>query len=199
MQTFLPGQQLSQRWYAIYVRARHEKSVAAQFSLKSVEHFLPTYQEVHKWKNGCRMQVDLPLLPGYVFAKIFLSQRLCILECPGVIRFVGFNQELTPVENCEIESLRLGLQKHLARPYPYLTAGTNIRVRRGPFEGRMGILVRDEGGIRVVNSLDLLKRAIAVELDLADVDVVPSMSVEQATKNCCHIRSNEPIAMYTGK
>jgi transcription antitermination factor NusG len=199
MQTFLPVQQLSQRWYAIYVRSRHEKSVAAHFSLKSVEYFLPTYQEIHKWKNGCRMQLDLPLLPGYVFAKIVLSQRLCILECPGVIRFVGFNHELTPVEDCEIEGLRLGSQKHLVRPYPYLTAGTNVRVRRGPFEGRMGILVRDEGGIRVVISLDLLKRAIAVELDLADVDVVPSMPVQQTTKHCGHAPSNEPIAIYTDK
>src|SRR4029077_19043083 len=182
METFLPVQQLSQRWYAIYVRSRHEKSVAAHFSLKSVEHFLPTYQETRKWKNGCRMRLDLPLLPGYVFAKIVLSQRLCILECPGVIRFVGFNHHPTPVEDCEIEGLRFGLQRHLARPYPYLTAGTNIRVRRGPFEGRIGILVRDEGGVRVIISLDLLKRAIAVEMDVADVDVMPSMPAEQMTE-----------------
>lgn len=199
MQTFLPVLQLSQRWYAIYVRSRHEKSVAAHFSLKSVEYFLPTYQEIHKWKNGCRMQLDLPLLPGYVFAKIFLSQRICILECPGVIRFVGFNHEPIPVEDCEVESLRLGLQKHLARPYPYLTAGTNIRVRRGPFEGRMGVLVRDEGGVRVIISLDLLKRAIAVELDLADVDVIPSVSAQQMAKHCCPAPSSETVAIYSNK
>src|SRR5215813_13003195 len=101
MQASLPNQQFVQRWYAVYVRSRHEKCVAAHFGTKSLEYFLPTYKEVRKWKNGCRMQLDLPLFPGYLFARIFLWQRLCVLECPGVIRFVGFNQDLTPLEDCE--------------------------------------------------------------------------------------------------
>ena len=166
-----------QRWYAVYVRPRHEKFVATHFGVKSVEYFLPTYKEIHKWKNGCRMQMELPLFPGYLFARISLSQRIPVLECPGVIRFVGFNHELSPVEDSEIESLRLGLQMHFARPHPYMAVGTRIRVRCGPFEGRIGSLVREQGQTRVVLSMDILKRSIAVELNLADVDVMPIAAV----------------------
>lgn len=169
----LLNHQILQRWYVVYVRPRHEKSVAAHFGLKSVEHFLPTYKEEHKWKNGCRISVKLPLFPGYLFTRILLSQRVCVLACPGVIRFVGFNQDPTPVEDREVESLRLGLQKYLARPHPCLAAGTRIRVERGPFEGRVGILIRDQAGVRVVISMELLQRAITVELDLADLYVMP--------------------------
>ena len=171
-----PDQQLSQRWYAIYVRPRHEKVVANHFGVRSVECFLPVYKELHKWKNGSRMQLDFPLFPGYLFVRICLSQRLCVLQCPGVIRFVGFNHDTTPVEDSEVESLRLGLQKYLTRPHPYLTVGTKVCVRRGPFEGRMGILLRGEGRDRVIISMELIKRAIAVELDLADLDVAPQLA-----------------------
>jgi transcription antitermination factor NusG len=177
MQISLPNQQLCQRWYAIYVRPRHEKVVATHFGSRSVEYFLPTYREVHKWKNGCRMHLDLPLFPGYLFSRISLSQRLCVLTCPGVIRFVGFNEDLTALEDSEVESLRLGLEKYLTRPHPYLTTGAKIRVRNGPFEGRTGILVRDGGGLRVIISMELLKRAIAVELDLADVDLAHQLAI----------------------
>jgi transcription antitermination factor NusG len=179
MQIPLLNQQLSQCWYAVYVRPRHEKCVAAHFGVNSVEYFLPTYKTVHKWKNGCRMQLELPLFPGYLFARIFLSQRLCVLKCPGVVRFVGFNHDLSPVEDREVESLRLGLQTCFARPHPYLAAGTTIRVRRGPFEGRTGTLVQEPGRIRVILSMDLLKRAIAVELDLADLDEMPAAAAQE--------------------
>ncbi len=162
-----------QRWYAVYVRPRHEKFVASHLDVKSVEYFLPIYKEIHNWKNGCRMHMELPLFPGYLFTRIFLSQRVSVLECPGVIRFVGINHELSPVEDSEIESLRLGLQTHFARPHPYLAVGTKIRVRCGPFEGRIGSLVREQGQTRVILSMDILKRSIAVELNLADVDVMP--------------------------
>lgn len=167
-----------QRWYAVYVRPRHEKIVAAHFGVKSVEYFLPTYKETHNWKNGCRMQMELPLFPGYLFARISLSQRVCVLECPGVIRFAGFNHKPSPVEDCEIESLRLGLQLHFARPHPYLATGTRVRVRQGPFEGRMGTLVREQGRIRVILSMDLLNRSIAVELGLEDLDVMPAVPAQ---------------------
>jgi len=179
MQTSLTHQQVFQRWYALYVRHHHAKCVAAHFSVKSIEYFLPTYTEVHKWKNGCRMQLDLPLFPGYLFARILLSQRSCVLECPGVIRFGAFNRDLSPVDDCDIESLRLGLQRYFVRPHPYLRVGTRLRVRRGPFEGRTGTLVREQGRIRAILSMDLLKRAIAVELDLADVDVIPVAATQE--------------------
>jgi transcription antitermination factor NusG len=184
LETTLSDCQICQRWYAVYVRPRHEKCVALQLRLKTIEHFLPTYEEVRKWKNGCRMQVELPLFPGYVFTRIPLSQRLRVLTCPGVIRFVGFNQDLTPIEDHEVESLRLGLKTNLARPHPYLTVGTKVRVRRGPFEDRIGILMRHERRFRVIISMDLLKRAIAVEMDLADVDVVLPPSVPPQEEYC---------------
>jgi transcription antitermination factor NusG len=164
--------QAHERWYAVYVRSRHERCVATHFGSHSVEYFLPTYKELHKWKNGCRIQLELPLFPGYLFTRIYLSQKLSVLRCPGVIRFVEVNHEPSPVEDCEVENLRLGIQQYPTHPHPYITAGTTVRIRRGPFAGKVGIMVRHEGVLRVIISMDLLKRAVAVELDLADVDVL---------------------------
>src|SRR5690348_1640448 len=83
-----PG--LEQHWYAAYTCANHEKQVASQLDVRVVEHFLPLYGSVRRWKDR-RVTLDLPLFPGYVFIRLALQDRLRVLEIPGVVRLVGFN------------------------------------------------------------------------------------------------------------
>jgi hypothetical protein len=47
-----------------------------------------------------------------------------------------------------------------------------VRVDNGPLEGLLGVLVADKGSYRVVVSLSLLQRSVAVEIDRASVTVV---------------------------
>jgi len=61
-------------WYAAYTRAQHEKSVAAELGMREVEHFLPLYSCVRRWKDR-RVQLELPLFPGYVFVRLALRVR----------------------------------------------------------------------------------------------------------------------------
>jgi len=71
----------------------------------------------------------------------------------------------------EIESLRRGLAGHVRMaPHPYLQVGGRVRVRSGPMAGLEGILRRRKEGLRLVVSIEMLARAVAVEVDEADVD-----------------------------
>src|ERR1700684_1552626 len=85
----LPVSQGEERWFAVYTCANHEHSVAAQFESRKVDHFLPLYHSVRKWKDR-RVRLELPLFPGYMFVRLALSARLKVLEVPGVVRLVGF-------------------------------------------------------------------------------------------------------------
>ena len=38
------------RWYAIYTCANHEKQVAAELNVRTIEHFLPLYSSMRRWK-----------------------------------------------------------------------------------------------------------------------------------------------------
>ena len=158
------------RWYAVYTSANHEKKVAAEFGRRSVESFLPLYSSVRRWKDR-RVQLQMPLFPGYVFAHLALGDRLRVIQVPGVVKLVGFGGQPVALPDEQLEALRSGLNGQLrAEPHPYLTIGRRIRIVRGAFEGAEGTLVRKKGVFRVVLSLELIMRSIAVEMDVADVE-----------------------------
>jgi transcription elongation factor/antiterminator RfaH len=160
------------RWYAIYTRSRHEKVVAETLEKRTVEHFLPLYETVRKWKNG-RFKVQLPLFPGYLFVHIALSERLRVLQVPGVVRLVGFNGMPAPLPQTEVEIIRSALSKGVeAEPHPYLKVGQRVRIISGPMEGLQGILLRRRGRPRVVVSVDLIMRSVALDIDATQVEPV---------------------------
>ncbi|MGE5206683.1 MAG: transcription termination/antitermination protein NusG [Chlamydiota bacterium] len=157
-------------WYAAYTRSRHEKVVAEALQQRTVEHFLPLYETVRKWKNG-RFKVQLPLFPGYLFVHIALRDRLRVLQVPGVVRLVGFNGVPAPLPQVELEIIRSALSKGAeAEPHPYLRVGQRVRITSGPMEGLQGILLRRRGRPRVVVSVDLIMRSVALDIDAAQVE-----------------------------
>jgi transcription antitermination factor NusG len=169
----LPTAFVEQRWYAAYTCAQHEKRVAEQLAEREVEHFLPLYATVRRWKDR-RVRLDLPLFPGYVFVRLALQDRLRVLQVPSVVRLVGFGGCPVALPDGQVEALRAGLVERLrAEPHPFLTVGHRVRVIRGPLQGAEGILVRKKNIFRMVLSLELIMRSVAVELDAADVAPLP--------------------------
>ena len=157
------------QWYAAYTCANHEKSVARQLEVRSIESFLPLYEKMSRWKDR-RVKVQLPLFSGYVFVRMALEEKLRVLQVPGVVRLVGFNGQPTALPKEEMEALRSGLSGALcAEPWPYLQVGHRVRLKSGPFEGMQGILLKKRNGHRFVISLELIQRSVAVEVDAADI------------------------------
>src|SRR6266404_2246174 len=160
-------------WYAIYTCSRHEKVVAKGLALREIEAFLPLYRTWHRWKDR-RKQVELALFPSYVFVRIADHQQLRVLQVPGVLSLVSFHGKPAPLPEREIDTLRSGLENHLnAEPHSYLRVGQRVRVVRGPMAGAEGIILRKKEKIRVVISIDVLMRSIAVEIDGADLEQLP--------------------------
>ena len=168
--TALPPEYLELRWYVAYTSANHEKRVALQLAQRSVEHFLPLYQSVRRWKDR-RTKLQLPLFPGYVFVRLSLRDRLKVLEVPGVAWLVSFNSKPAVLPDSEIEALRTSLSVQLrAQPHPFLTVGRRVRIKRGPLVGVEGILVRKKNALRMVLSINLIMRSASVEVEAGDVE-----------------------------
>jgi transcription antitermination factor NusG len=152
-------------WYAVYVLSNHEKRVAQQLEERSIEHLLPRYGSIRQWKDR-RVQLQRPLFPGYVFVRLALRDRLQVLQISGVANLVGFCGTPAALPQAEIDALRSSLLNGVrAEPYPYLTVGRRVRVKSGPLAGMEGILVRKKNQGRLVISLDLILRSVAVEVD----------------------------------
>jgi len=153
------------RWFALQVRTRWENSTAVLLSGKGYQTLLPTYQTKKRW-NGRVKQMSAPLFPGYVFCRFDALKRLPILITPGVISVVGRGRVPFPVNDGEIAAIQTivtsGFQ---AEPWPYLEVGQKIRIEGDSLNGLEGILIQFKGNNRIIVSVSLLRRSVALEID----------------------------------
>jgi transcription antitermination factor NusG len=167
----LPSAQFVQpRWYAAYTISNHEKRVAARLEARSLQHFLPLYKSISKWKDR-RALVHRPLFPGYVFVRLPNDSFLSVVEVPGVVRLVGFGGGPYQVPMQEIELLRAGLADGLdIQPHPLVKVGTRVRVCEGPLAGLEGILLRHNNSHRVILTVPVIERSAVVEVDARAIE-----------------------------
>lgn len=159
-----------EKWYALYTCARHEKRIAEQIERRSLPCFLPVYRSMRRWADR-RKELELPLFPGYVFVRMGLRRKLVVLQIPGVVNLVSFDGKPAEVPVEEIETWRTRLSGAAGiEPHPYLRKGRRVRVRRGAMQGLEGIVTRRKGQYRVVFSLDLIQRSVAIELEEEDLE-----------------------------
>jgi transcription antitermination factor NusG len=152
-------------WFALRVKSRSEKLVATIARNKGFEEFLPLYQSRRRWSDRFK-SVDVPLFPGYMFCRLNPEFRLPLLTIPGVMSFVGIGKIPVPIEETEIAAIRTAIGAGLAaEPYPFLDIGQQVRVAEGPLAGLEGLLVEVRKQQRLVVSVSLLKRSVAVEID----------------------------------
>lgn len=163
------------QWYAVYTCSRQEKKVASQLTVRSFENFLPLYPSIRTWTDR-RVRLELPLFPGYVFVRLALTDRVRVLQAPGVVHFVGFNGQPAALPDEDINVLRNGLiQGGHAEPDEFLREGQKVRIATGPFAGLQGILRRRNGRTRVVVSIAAIERCFAVEVEHREVRELKSV------------------------
>lgn len=167
-------------WFAVQTRTRYENFAAKQLSGRGYEVFLPFYQCKRRWSD--RMQeFEVPLFPGYLFCRFNLLDRLPILTAPGVIQIVGIGKTPIPVDEEEVIALQTAVRTGVPRqPWPFLKLGQKVKVEAGPLSGLEGVLLNFKGRYRLVLSVSLLQRSVAVEVDSAWVTSVSQQSVQAA-------------------
>ena len=121
-------------------------------------------------KNGCKVRVELPLFPGYLFVKIDPRDRFKVLSLPGAVSIVGSPSGPWALPEEEITSLRTSMQLHNLEPHPFLAIGQKVRIKAGPLADMTGFLVRHSGGFRVVLSVELIRQSASVEVDADNVE-----------------------------
>lgn len=159
-------------WYAIYTRRGHEKRVVEHLALREIEYYLPSYRTTHRWKNRCKVELELPLFPGYVFARFPWLQHVRVLEVSSVVSILGNGREPLPLDQGEIAALRAGLALRRAEPSPNVSIGKRARIKLGPLSGFEGIVIRRGNGLRVILRLRQIMKSVAVEVEECDLELL---------------------------
>ena|ERR1700733_1781699 len=167
-------------WFALRVRPKHEKAVASNLSKLGFDEYVPLHRVRRLWSDRVKV-LDAPLFAGYIFCRFTYSERLRVLNSPGVESIVGFGNNDVPVDDSEIAAVRtlVASGKPLAN-LPFLKIGQDVLIERGPLAGIRGVVLRDEQAWRVVVSVEALDRSIAVEVDREVLQTWPSTSLEIA-------------------
>jgi transcription antitermination factor NusG len=169
-------------WYALYTKHQHEKKAGSYLETRGFEVLLPTRRSANRWKDRTKI-ISVPIFPCYVFVKSALERKLDLLRAPGVFWMVGNSRGASAVPELEIEALRKIMRSNARiEPHPYLKNGDRVRVRSGPLSGLEGILVRIKNTYRVVLSVELLQKAVAVEVDLSIVERLKALQESGPTR-----------------
>lgn len=156
---------VTKQWFAVRVKSRCERIVTKTMANMCFEEFLPLYQCRRRWSDRVKA-LKFPLFPGYVFCRLNPAQRLPILTIPGVFHFVGIGNTPAAIEDAEIAAIKAAVGSGLRiQPWPFLKVGQHVRLDDGPLAGLEGVFIGDSKQDRIVVSVALLQRSIAVAIE----------------------------------
>jgi transcription antitermination factor NusG len=151
-------------WHALHTRHQHEKKISELLHNKGFETFLPLYSAVRQWKDRTKL-LSLPLFPCYVFIRGGLDRKLQIIQTPGVHGIVETAGLPGVIPEIEIQAIQRAVESSLKmEPHPFLECGDLVRITSGPMSGLEGILIRKRDQLRLVLSVEMLGRSVAVEV-----------------------------------
>ncbi len=161
-------------WYAVYTKPRHERKVNVHLSREGIKTFLP---EMERWsrRKDRKKRVFYPIFPGYLFIDTALGRdnRLKVIKTNGVLRILDTNGTPRAIPETQIEAIqRIVDNRKAVFPHPYLKKGQVVRVIDGPLTGIEGIFISEKGKGKLVISVNILHRSIAVAVEETDVEPV---------------------------
>lgn len=174
---------MAMRWYVLHVYSGFENKVAEAINEKARklkladrvgEIMVPT-EEVVEVKRGQRVNAERKFFPGYVLAKLDLSDEVwhMVKDTPKVTGFLGASNKPSPISQREAEALMNQIQEGIDSPRPSVTfdIGEEVKVADGPFASFNGVVEEvDEEKGKLKVSVSIFGRATPVELDYGQVE-----------------------------
>lgn len=152
-------------WFAILARTGREANATLVLKNLGYECYMPISKSIRRWSDRVK-ESEVPLFPGYFFCRMNPHNRLPVLTTPGVMQIVGVGKTPIAIEEEEIAAIqRAGKSGIPITPWPYIEVGHVARIQEGPLKGLTGIVVKIKAGAKLVLSVSLLRRSVAVEID----------------------------------
>ncbi len=169
-------------WYALQVRPNHEDLVSTLLTYKGYETYLPKFLAASR-QGSHQRRTERRLFPGYVFCRFSpaatgqVSSGGGIVTTTGVVRIVGAGDVAISVPDVEIEAIHRILGSNFAcNPCTYLQVGQEAHINAGPLRGITGLLTSVDRQARLVVSINVLQRSLAVTIEPDWVSPIPALS-----------------------
>lgn len=155
-------------WCVLHVRPRTEKKTAGFLKLYGMWHHLPLWTKTVR-RQRRKVRTELPVFPGYVFAKLNVGDRVKMMKTNLVVGTIRVLNERLLIHQLR-QVARAGKTGAQIRRTEIFKAGDPVRIKYGPLAGVEGCVVRDKGGVSVVLNVEMLGQAISVALPPDDCE-----------------------------
>ena len=171
------------RWYVVHAYSGFEKKVAQSIREQAdregigqdIDEVLVPTEEVVEIKRGARATSERKFFPGYVLAKMEMTDDAwhLIKDTPKVTGFLGAENKPSPISESEAQRILHQVQEGVERPKPSVTfeIGEQVRVSDGPFTSFNAMVEDvDEERARLKVAVSIFGRATPVELEYGQVE-----------------------------
>jgi transcription antitermination factor NusG len=151
------------RWYALYTKARQEKSLARELLKLGIPFYLPLVKKASVSRGRKRIS-QMPLFGGYLFLFGANEERVRCLATNRISRVLTVEQpaqlvfDLRQFRQLIAANAPLTIEARLA-------PGRRVRVRQGAFAGVEGIVLKRRGETRLLVAINFLQKGASVEID----------------------------------
>ena len=157
-------------WFVLHTKSRQEKALARELGAMGLDCYLPLTRHA-RLHGGRKAVVDEPLFPGYVFLKATTDEAYDADRTKRVANIIRVPDQHHL--EWELNNIRLALEcSATLDPYPHLSQGRRVEVRSGPFRGLQGVIEGRGREARLILQVDVLGRAVSMEIDGGVVEPV---------------------------
>jgi transcriptional antiterminator RfaH len=161
----------SSSWFVIWAESRAEKKVAKRMAELGLSAWLPVVKERHRWSDRWK-EVELPLFPGYLFARAANADWSRILRTPGVLTVITERGKPALLADSFIAALRDAISRDGVAPEAVAESvdyapGDEVIVQEGALRGIRGVVRERRSGRQLVVWVAEIGRGVAFTIGSA--------------------------------
>ena len=174
---------MAKRWYIIHTYSNFEKKVMEDIKKQVIqkkldelfEQIIVPTEEVIEIRRGRRYKTERRFFPGYVLAKVELTDEAfhLIKNTPKVTGFLGSGLKPVPISDAEAARILNQVAEGIEKPKATIRfeIGEQVKVADGPFASFNGQVEEvDEERSRLKVAVSIFGRPTPVELEYAQVE-----------------------------
>ncbi len=167
------GNELSQKWYAVYTRSRFEKQVLKGLEDQGIEAYLPLIKTVRQWSDR-KKTVEVPLFSSYVFVHIDRRFYDLVLQTNGVVKYITFEGKAASIPADQIDNLRIivNSDEKVETTWETRRKGDKVMVSAGSLKGLRGELISDGDRRKVLVRIDSIDQNLVVEVHSSLIEAI---------------------------
>ena len=167
------GNELSQKWYAVYTRPRFEKQVLKGLLDQGIEGYLPLVKTMRQWSDRKKM-VEVPLFSSYVFVHINRSSYDQVLQTHGVVKYITFEGKAATIPDNQIDNLKIIVDSNekVESTWETRRKGDQVVVTAGSLKGLKGELITEGDRKKVLVRIHGIDQNLTVEVHSSLIETI---------------------------